>query len=81
MQHMTPRVTSTLSQELYVFGAAGLQQRFIVRPCVGDTDVSAVEQLVQSLSLGTVLLTDVEQYVKAYRDNVGDVTFMFFKHF
>jgi len=71
MQHVTVRVPSTLSQELYVFGAAGLQQQFIVRPCDGATDMAEVEQLVHSLSLGDVLLADVQQYVRARRDNVG----------
>jgi len=76
VQHVTSRVPSTLSQELYVFGAAGLQQQFVVRPCVGSTDVTGVDQLVQSLSLGSVLLADVQQYIKAYRDKVRDVILM-----
>jgi len=72
MQHVTTRVPSTLSQELYVFGAAGLQQQFIVRLCDGATDVPELERLVHSLSLGDVLLADVKQYVEAHRDRVGD---------
>jgi len=69
-QHVTPRVPSTLTQELYVFGAAGLQQWFVVRPCVASTDMAGVDQLVHSLHLGDVLLADVRQYVKARRDQV-----------
>jgi len=66
-------VPSTLSQELYVFGAAGLQQQFLVRPCVGSTDMPGIERLVHSLSLGDVLLADVLQYVSASRDDVSDI--------
>jgi len=75
LQHVTPRVASTLSQELYVFGAAGLQQQFVVRPCDGDADVAEVEQLVQSLLLGSVILADVQQYIRAHRDNVCHLMF------
>ena len=71
MQRITPRVPSTLSQELYVFGAAGLQEEFIVRLCVGKTDMAGIEQLVYSLSVGDVLLADVRQYVSAARDSVS----------
>ena len=56
-----------------MFGAAGLQQRFVVRPCVADTDIAGVDQLVQSLHLGDVLLADVQQYVNARRDQVIDL--------
>jgi len=72
IQHITPRVPSTLTQELYVFGAAGLQQQFVVRACVADTDMAGVGQLVHSLHLGDVLLTDVQQYVNAHRDQVNE---------
>jgi len=75
MQHVTSRVPSTLTQELYVFGAAGLQQRFIVRPCVAEADVAGVNQLVHSLQLGDVVLDDVCQYVNARRDQVTDDDF------
>jgi len=73
IQRVTPRVPSTLSQELYVFGAAGLQQNFVVRPCRAN-DIPGVEQLVRSLALGAVLLADVQQYVRARRDDVSHVT-------
>jgi len=68
---VTARVPSTLSQELYVFGAAGLQQKFIVRLCGGSTDLPGIVQLVHSLSLGDVLLADVQQYIRASRDSVS----------
>ena len=54
-----------------MFGAAGLQQQFIVRLCEGDTDMQGIEQLVISLSLGGVVLDDVRQYMTAYRDVVS----------
>jgi len=57
-----------------VFGAAGLQEQFLVRPCVGKTDMTGIQQLVYSLSLGDVLLADVHQYVSAARDSVSHVT-------
>jgi len=72
MQHVTARVPSTLPHELYVFGAAGLQQQFVVRLCDGATDMRELEQLVHSLSLGYVILADVKQYVEARRDRVRD---------
>jgi len=72
MQHITPRVHSTLPQELYVYAAAGLHLRFNVRLCVGEADMPGIRQLVQSLSLGDVLLTDAQQYVNARRDDVRD---------
>jgi len=72
IQHITPRVPSTLTQELYVFGAAGLQQQFIVRPCAASTDMAGIGQLVRSLHLGDVLLADVQQYINARRDQVKD---------
>jgi len=78
LQHVTLRVPSTLSQELYVFGAAGLQQQFLVRPCVAKTDMLGVEQLVYSLSLGDVLLADVRQYLNASRDDVSKSVCHFF---
>ena len=56
-----------------MYGAVGLQQQFIVRPCVTGADVSGVQSLVQSLNLGDMLLTDVQQYVNARRDDVSDV--------
>jgi len=68
---VTARVPSTLSQDLYVFGAAGLQQKFKVRPCAGDTDLQAVTHLVRSLALGELLLDDVLQFVIAGRDDVS----------
>lgn len=68
---VTPRVPSTLSQELYVFGAAGLEHGFTVRQCSGDTDCRGIKRLAQTLLLGNQLLTDLEQYNKSHRDDDG----------
>ncbi|KAK2147282.1 hypothetical protein LSH36_561g01009 [Paralvinella palmiformis] len=67
---ITPRVPSTLAQELYVFGRAGLLRGFKVRQAC-SSDYQGVEKLVKSLELNDNLLNDLQQYNKARRDVDG----------
>jgi hypothetical protein len=73
VQRVTPRATSTLAQELYVFGSNGLSNQFNVRMCAGADDLPGVAKLVRTLALGKEVLNDVQQFIKSYRDDVSDV--------
>lgn len=71
LQRITPRASSTLAQELYVFGSRGLTQEFNVRHCVGADDLVPIGSLVRSLTLGKEILSDVKQFIKSFRDDVS----------
>lgn len=73
LQRVTPRVPSTLAQELYVFGKLGLTEQFNVRMCSGDEDTPGVKNLVQTLALGKEILDDLRQFIKSYRDDVSQM--------
>ncbi|XP_048259860.1 cilia- and flagella-associated protein 61-like isoform X2 [Haliotis rufescens] len=67
---VTPRSSSTLPQELYVFHRSGLLKDFHVRVAC-SSDVRGVDMLVQTVDLHDNLLKDLKQFNMARRDESG----------
>ena len=70
MQRVTPVVTSTLSQELYIFSVVGVLDDLVVRFATKE-DEHGIKHLTRTLDLNEKLLQDFAQYLKAGRDDVS----------
>lgn len=67
---VTPKVEATVSHELYVFHRWGLLRSFSVRPAV-LTDTNGIKNIIKSVSGSEIIMSDVDQYNKARRDQDG----------
>ncbi|XP_030854264.1 cilia- and flagella-associated protein 61 [Strongylocentrotus purpuratus] len=66
----TPKCPSVLPQELYLFHRAGLLQSFTVRPAC-TSDVPAITTLIEGIYNQDVILSDLDRFNKARRDEDG----------
>lgn len=67
---VTPKTSSTLGQELYVFHRMALSESFVVRSAL-PADYAHVEKLVANISMHDSLLADLRQFNEAGRDPDG----------
>lgn len=73
LQHfvrVTPRLTSVLAQELYIFHKSGLVKDFSVK-YIAEPNLDDIEILISNIHRHEYILKDIKQYIEAERDRDG----------
>lgn len=70
LKRITPRSTSILNQELYLFHRAGLTKELIVRPAE-NRDFDGVSKLVHNIRTKKQLLQDLNAFLKSRKIEVN----------
>ena len=70
LKRVTPRSSSVLNQELYIFHRAGLIKDFEVRPAE-NKDFEGVVKMVQNIRTRDQLIADFNMYLKSRKAEVN----------
>lgn len=69
--HVTPRLDSTISQDLYILHKCSLLNSFHVHP-MEEKDIKGVNDLTSSLDAQNDIMIDVERYLQGGRDPLSE---------